>query len=317
MNGSAVEARLLITGGSGFVGGALADLLAADYPQCTVHLVGHRVGGFDICDDASVSELVNRIRPTAVVHLAAIASPLEAKEEPRRAWDVNLIGTLNVAGAIRRHVPDARLIFAGSAESYGSSFREANGRPVPERSPLLPETVYAATKASADLMLAQMARDGLNVVRFRPFNHTGPGQTDKFVVPSFARQIANIAKGQHPNIIEVGNIDVARDFIDVRDVVRAYAKAALELECPGVGKVYNLSSGKPRTIRSILEMLIEFSGVELEVRIAQSKLRPDEVLVVCGDAEAAWNDLGWAPVIPMEQTVADVFNYWIGEVSNR
>lgn len=303
----------MITGGSGFVAGALADLLAAEYPQCSVHSVGHSAGGFDIRDHASVAELVNHVQPTAVMHLAAIASPLEAREAPRRAWDINLIGTLNVAEAILRYAPKARLIFAGSSESYGSYFREANGRPVAERSPLLPETVYAATKASADLMLGQMARDGLNVVRFRPFNHTGPRQTDKFVVPAFARQIASIARGRHPNIIEVGNIDVARDFIDVRDVVRAYAEAALGLEYPGVGKVYNLCSGKPRTIRSILQLLKEISGVELEVRIAQSKLRPDEVPVVCGDAEAAWKDLGWVPVIPIEQTVADVFNYWMGE----
>src|SRR5690606_6429512 len=117
------RARVLITGGSGFVGTALTRLLAAEHPGCEVHALGHESPSFDICDQALVADLVKRTRPTAVVHLAAIAAPAQAKASPRRAWDVNLTGTLNVAEAIRSHAPGARLVFAGSSESYGAYFR--------------------------------------------------------------------------------------------------------------------------------------------------------------------------------------------------
>ncbi len=303
-------ARVLITGGSGFVGTALTRLLATDHPECEVHALGHESRSFDICDHALVADLVQRIRPTAVVHLAAIAAPAEAKASPRRAWNVNLMGTLNVAEAIQRHAPDARLVFAGSSESYGAYFKTADGRPVREDAPLLPQTVYAATKASADLMLAQMAMDGLDVVRFRPFNHTGPGQADQFVVPAFARQVAEAAAGKRPRVIEVGNLDAARDFLDVRDVVRAYAKAALEPASSLSGNVYNLASGKPIAIRAILDRLIALSGVEVDVKTDPSRLRKNEIPVACGDASAAYADMGWRPAIPLEQTLHDVFDYW-------
>lgn len=308
--GCDAKARVLITGGSGFVGTALVRLLAAEHPQCRVHAIGHEPGGFDIGDPALVADLVERTKPTAIVHLAAIAAPAEAKASPRQAWNVNLTGTLNVAEAIQRHAPDARLVFAGSSESYGAYFKTADGRPVREDAPLLPQTVYAATKASADLMLSQMAMDGLDVVRFRPFNHTGPGQPDKFVVPAFARQVAEAAAGRRARVIEVGNLDAERDFMDVRDVVRAYAKAALEPGSALSGKVYNLASGKPIAIKTILERLIAISGADVEVRTDPSRLRRNEIPVACGDASAARADLGWSPVIQIEQTLNEVFDYW-------
>lgn len=302
--------RLLITGGAGFVGASLVRFLSTEYPAIEVISPSHENDGFDIRDTSVVSELVARTRPTSVIHLAAIAAPAEAKASPRLAWDVNLLGTLNVADAIKRHAPDAKLIFAGSSESYGGTFKEAQGRPVSENAPLLPQTVYAATKASADLMLGQMAIDGLNVVRFRPFNHTGPGQTDKFVIPAFARQIAEAVAGKRPKFIEVGNLDAARDFIDVRDVVRAYATAALEPVPLASGRVYNLASGKPVAIGELLQRLIDLSGAEVEIRVDPDRLRPNDVPVACGDASAALTDLGWSPRIPIDQTLTDVMNYW-------
>ena len=155
-----------------------------------------------------------------MVHLAAIPTIAGAVADPAAAWRVNVMGTLDLARAIHQYAPECTLIFAGSAEAYGATARQ--GVPLKETDPLQPLNEYAATKAAADLALGALAANGLRVIRFRPFNHTGPGQTDEFVVPAFASQIARIEKGAQPPVMMVGNLDAQRDFLDVRDVVDAY-----------------------------------------------------------------------------------------------
>src|SRR5262249_19286486 len=137
-----------------------------------------------------------------------------------QAWEVNLHGTLHLARAILRHVPDCQMLFASSADAYGWSFQ--SGTALAENAPLAPRNTYAATKAAADLALGSMTEQGLRCVRLRPVNHTGPGQSDQFVVAAFARQIARVATGLQPPLLEVGNLDAWRDFLDVRDVCAAY-----------------------------------------------------------------------------------------------
>ena len=145
--------------------------------------------------------------------------------------------------------PQARFVFVSSSEVYGSSFNEAPSVPLFETAALKPMSVYGATKAAADIMIGQMAHEGLKCVRFRPFNHTGPGQTEAYVVPAFARQLAEIAAGLKPPVISVGNLHAWRDFLDVRDVVRAYADATIAETPEAYGKAFNLASGRPRQIR--------------------------------------------------------------------
>ncbi|MER8629843.1 GDP-mannose 4,6-dehydratase [Mesorhizobium opportunistum] len=304
--------RILITGANGFVGSALLQLLERDHGGCKVFALGHGNGqenAIDLLDRNAVERAVQEIQPTALVHLAAVAAPSDARNSPRHAWDVNVTGTMNLAESATRHAPQARFVHVSSSEAYGASFQSVRG-PVTETVPLRPMTVYGATKAAADLMIGQMAHDGLRAIRFRPFNHTGPGQSDVYVVSAFARQIAEIVSGKSEPVIRVGNLEAERDFLDVRDVVRAYATAALADLDDGPEHVYNIASGQPRKIRDILDMLIARSGIDIEVRADPEKFRPNDIPSASGDASKARAELNWTPLVPFEQTIADVFGYW-------
>lgn len=304
--------RILITGASGFVGTALLQLLEREHVGCKVFAFGHGQGqrnAIDLLDREAIDDAVREIQPTALVHLAAVAAPSDARNSPRYAWSVNVTGTMNLAESVMRYAPGARFAYIGSSEAYGASFLSVAG-PVTESAPLQPMNVYGATKAAADLMIGQMAYDGLRAVRFRPFNHTGPGQSDAYVVSDFARQVAEIVSGKSEPIIHVGNLEAERDFLDVRDVVRAYASSAiLDLDAEP-DHVYNLASGQPRKIRDILDALIAQSGIDIEVRADPEKFRPNDIPVAWGDASKARDRLNWTPLVPFEQTIADVFGYW-------
>ena len=169
--------------------------------------------------------------PDSCIHLAAISTIAAAQQDQDRAWQVNLHGTLSLAHAILRYAPECQLIFASTADAYGASFEP--GAKLDEHAPLAPLNTYSATKAAADLALGSMARQGLRVVRLRPFNHTGPGQTAQFVVAAFARQVARIAAGRQPPVLEVGNLEPRRDFLDVRDVCAAYTACVDRPRYPG------------------------------------------------------------------------------------
>jgi GDP-4-dehydro-6-deoxy-D-mannose reductase len=269
---------------------------------------------FDVTDLEAVNDAVRHLLPTAVIHLAAVAAPMEAQQSPRRAWEVNVDGTRNVVESVLRNAPGARFVYVGSAESYGASFRETE-KPLDENALLKPMSVYGATKAAADIFVGQMAYEGLNAVRFRPFNHTGPGQSDAYVVSAFARQIAEITQRGKPPIIRVGNLSVERDFLDVRDIVRAYADAALNSFELRPGLVFNLASGIPRSIQSILDALIKASGIDIQTQVDPDRMRGTEVARVVGNAAAARRHLGWQPLIKIEDTLLDVLNDWQARLS--
>ncbi|RUU12629.1 NAD-dependent epimerase/dehydratase family protein [Mesorhizobium sp. USDA-HM6] len=311
--------RILITGASGFVGTALSRLLEREHTGCNVFALGHGEGQrnpIDLRDREAIDDAVREIQPTALVHLAAVAAPSDARNEPRNAWDVNVTGTMNLAESVMRHAPEARFVYVGSSEAYGASLKNTAG-PLTEDAPLRPVNVYGATKAAADLMIGQMSYDGLRAIRFRPFNHTGPGQSDTYVVSDFARQVAEILSGKREPVIHVGNLEAKRDFLDVRDVVRAYVIAAIGDSETGPDCVYNIASGQARKIRDILDALIAQSGIDIEVRADPQRLRPNEMPVACGDASKARERLNWTPLVPFEQTIADVLGYWRRICSTR
>ncbi|SCY01171.1 Nucleoside-diphosphate-sugar epimerase [Microvirga guangxiensis] len=318
---SAPGMRVLVTGAGGFVGSWLLRALRSKLSSVDqVYALGHTNAVAiastnessvlcDLIDAEAISALIASIQPTCVVHLAGVTAVQDARRSPRRAWEVNLSGTMNVAEAVLRFAPRAKVIFAGTSEVYGGTFGWWDG-PVDESAPLDPTNAYAASKAAADLMIGQMVREGLNAVRFRPFNHTGPGQSDTFVVPAFASQIARIEKGVQKPVIEVGNLDAERDFLDVRDVVAAYILALFQ-EVPNLyGKVFNLASGSPRRVGDILEELVSQATVPIQIRQDPARLRPSDTPVTTGDASAARGLLGWQPTIPWEVTVRDVMSYW-------
>ena len=249
--------RILVTGASGFVGGHLLPALRAAYP--TAEII---TPSFDIRDAEAVDLAVAAAAPDAIIHLAAIAAPMDAKRDPALAWQVNLLGTLALARAVLAHAPQAAFLFAGTADAYGASFRA--GTPLDETAPLAPQNTYGATKAAADLALGAMAAEGLRAIRVRPFNHTGPGQTEAFVVPAFAAQVARIAAGQQAPVLETGDLSSYRDFLDVRDVCAAYTLAiAADLQ-PGI--ILNLASGQPRQIGTILNDLLAIAGTKADIK---------------------------------------------------
>ena len=302
--------RLLVTGARGFVGGtlirAVASPLWADRFDLVDFVDPQTAGAADLRDAEAVDRAIAAARPDAVIHLAAIAAPRQAKDEPQTAWQVNLMGTFNLAQSVLRHAPAARFVFAGSSEAYGAAFNRSTA-PLSEDAALEPMSPYGATKAAADIMLRQMASDGLQATIFRPFNHTGPGQLSAYVVPAFAGQVARIEAGLQEPVLRVGNLEARRDFLDVRDIVDAYLRAA-DRDDLAAGETFNLSTGAPVQIADILALLTGMARVPVTVEIDPDRYLPNSIPVMSGNSGKAQKLLGWSPVIPLTQTLADILD---------
>lgn len=304
--------RILLTGAGGFVAAHLRPLLQTAFPPAEIVELGGQGAKLDLADAAAVVRFVADVAPDACIHLAAVTAVPAANADPDAAWRVNLLGTLSLARALQAANPEAVLLFASSAEIYGRSF--AAGVALDEGALPAPMNTYAATKAAADLALGAMAATGLRVIRMRPFNHTGPGQSPSFVVPAFARQVARIAAGLQEPRLQVGALDPYRDFLDVRDVCAAYVAALARADVLPPGAVFNVASGVPRRIGDILEALMAMAGVQAEVSTGQALLRKAEIPTASGNASAARAALGWAPAISWERTLADVLDDWQARV---
>lgn len=306
--------RVVVTGAEGFVGPHVVNALKQrSRTNCELLLTAHssaageeerRFAALDITDAAAVNALISDFKPTHVIHLAGMAAATDATRDPDQAWQVNLHGTLHIARALMKYAADATLIFAGSGLAYGQAGKA--GTPLDETAVMAPSDEYGATKAAADLALGAFAARGLRAIRFRPFNHTGPGQAEAFVVPGFAMQIARIEAGYSPPVIRVGNLEAERDFLDVRDVARAYVAAVNRAEEILPGTVLNLASGKSRRIRDILTALLRLSTVSITVESDLSRMRLSDVPRIAGDASRAWRLLSWEPRVPFDATLADV-----------
>jgi len=265
----------------------------------------------DLRDLQQTVDLVASSDPDVIFHLAAQSFVPSSFADPWDTLETNIRSQLNILEAVRRVQRPTRVLVIGSNEEYGRPTPEE--LPVTEASPLRPISPYAVSKVAQDLLgLQYFLAHGMPVVRLRPFNHTGPGRPPRFVVPAFASQIARAEAGLQEPVVRVGNLDAERDFSDVRDIVRAYYLAAMQGE---PGEVYNLASGRPRSVRGVLETLLSFSTTEIRVEVDPDLYRPVDTLVIYGSAEKFRRRTGWEPEIPFEQTLLDVLNYWREQVA--
>jgi GDP-4-dehydro-6-deoxy-D-mannose reductase len=289
-----------MTGGRGFVGPWLCQHLEACGDQVIV--AGSAV---DVTDAAALHDALADARPDAVYHLAAQSSVSSSWDDPVATFEVNAVGTLNVLVAVHRVAPAARVLLVSSVEVYGA-VSEAE-LPIVESTPFGPATPYAASKAAAEMAGLQAHLGwGLDVVRARPFSHTGPGQAPRFFVANMAEQIVR-AQSTGATELRTGNLAVGRDICDVRDVVRAYR---LLVEKGEAGEAYNICSGRSVTLDEVVRMLLELSGSELAVTTDPSRLRSIDLAHLRGDATKLRRATGWEPEYPLDQTLADILAYW-------
>jgi GDP-4-dehydro-6-deoxy-D-mannose reductase len=312
-------ARILITGFSGFAGRHLVAECAAHYPQAALFGLsdhsslpssagGARVTAMqaDITDAAQVRRVVAHARPDLVFHLAAQASVKSSWADPARTLAVNAGGTVHLLEALRNESLAPRVILVGSGEQYGQVRPEHN--PIREDTPLWPVNPYAVAKTAQELIGYQyFVAYGLPVMRVRAFNHFGPYQADAFVVASFAHQIALIEAQQADPVLQVGNLDAERDFLPVGDVVRAYIAVAAH----GMpGEVYNVGSGKGRSIRALLDQLLAQARVSISVHEDLTRLRPTDVPVLVADTSRLRTHTDWYPLEDFGRALASTLDYW-------
>lgn len=314
------QPRIIVTGAAGFVGLHLLDLLdQRALPDADIIPVskdpyiaanGREFETVDLVDHQAINNIIKRIRPTHVIHLAGVPFVTSATHEPDMVWQINVLATLGIARAILSFAPNCSLIFASSAEVYGMQVRQKGAQAITESTLLAPANEYAATKAAADLALGALASNGLKAVRFRPFNHTGPGQSEEFVIPAFAAQIARIEAGLQEPVIRVGNLEVERDFMDVRDVADAYVRAIDRSEQVAPGAIINLASGRPWRIGDVLKYLLLLSPAEIRVETDPARQRANDSRNAHASSATALTLLDWTPQRSLETTMLDILNSW-------
>lgn len=318
--------RVVITGIEGFAGSHLSDLLLQEkwdiygikHPASGYENISHlgdkiNVEAIDINEHDQVKEYINRISPDAIVHLAAFSKVGKSWQSKVYTYRVNILASANLMEAAASLENPPRLLMISSAEVYGPVLQDK--MPIKEDYILNPINPYAVSKASVEMITKQFTseRSDLRWNIIRPFNHTGPRQTTGFVCSDFARQVALIEMGINEPEIKVGNLEAQRDFSDVRDIVKAY-KLLLESDNTDT---YQVCSGKPYPINSILELLLEKSSKEIKVTIDPQKLRPVDTPLIVGDNSKISEELGWKPEYSFENTLEDLLNYWRNKIKSE
>ncbi len=311
-----LDQPILITGGTGFAGTHLINaLIEKGYtnihsthfgpqpiPEFSIKIEFHAL---NLTDPSATEELLAELKPSAIYHLASFAAVGKSFERAASLLNNNITLQLNILNAAVKSCPEARMLIIGSAEEYGRTNLQ-EGESIDESFPLNPSEPYGVSKVAQDL-LAQtfFYAFKLPVIRVRPFNHIGEGQTADFVVSSFASQIAAIEKGTQKTL-KVGNLTAVRDFTDVKDMVKAYI---LLMEQGKPGEVYNAGSGNSYTIQYILDSLIKISGKDITVETDPSRMRPSDIPYFTANSNKL-KALGWQTTIPIEQTLQRILDDW-------
>jgi GDP-4-dehydro-6-deoxy-D-mannose reductase len=309
--------RVLLTGATGFAARHLVAHLVTVAPDAEIWgLVWsedpaetppsvRRLTG-DLALPSTLAPCIERARPDIVFHLAGATSVASSWQHPEHSFQVNALGTLHLLEALRSAERAPVVVVATSAEIYGAV--PVNQQPIVEDVPMRPISPYAASKAAQDLIAAQYHRGfSIPTVRLRLFPHTGPHRPPLFAASSFAQQIARIERGIDPPRLAVGNLDAVRDFTDVRDVARAYWLAAT---LGFAGEAFNICSGQGVAIRTVLDTLLSFSTVEIEVEVDPTRLRASDIPRLVGDHGRFTAATGWKPEIPLDQTLRDLLDGW-------
>lgn len=312
--------RALVTGGTGFVGNYLVQHLLESGVEVwigvkdqnkipgTMNVV--RLIECDVLNQTKLDQALDQSRPDLIFHLAAISSVAQSWKDPVLTFEVNVLGTLRLYEAILVSGLTPTVLSVGSAEEYGVINQKE--LPAKEENPLRPMSPYATSKMAIDLLSQQyFKRKALKVTHVRPVNHIGPNQNLGFVASDFSYQIARIEAGLQEPVIRVGNLEAQRDFLDVRDVVRAYR---LVCERGEPGEVYNIGSGQPVSIEQILKKLLSQAAVLISIEVDKARLRPADIPVLSVDSAKLQRKTGWKPEFALERTLGEILNYWRSQV---
>lgn len=299
--------KYLITGVMGFVGRYFVEYLNEKEPQSKIYGIDIaskcdmdiKYRSLNLIDAKQVDKIVRTLKPDYIVHLAAMSSVAQSWKEPANCFMNNMSAFLNLAEAVRNNGLNTRILSVGSSEEYG-----IYDEPMTESLNLHPKSPYSVARLSQEYM-SKLYVDNFNmdIVMTRSFNHIGPRQNTRFVIPSFIEQLVNISKGKNENKMMVGNIDVVRDFTDVRDVVDAYYR--IIKNAPN-RSVYNVCSGHGVKLRDIINTTAKELNIKPNIIIDPSRVRTNEVSSVIGDNTKLKKELGWNPKYTLQQTITDI-----------
>lgn len=303
--------RLFITGAQGFVGQHLQAAILDSAWQSSFEVVGANAQ-YDITDRAALLGVLSQTQPDAVIHLAAQSHVPTSFKDPEATYRVNFFGTYNLLQALAEASFKGRLLYVGSADTYGLVAEK--DLPIREEQPLHPRNPYAVSKVAAEALCYQWSQTGpFEIIMARPFNHIGPGQAESFAVSGFAKQVAAITLGLHSPEIQVGDLDVTRDFTDVRDIVDAYLELLLKGKS---GEVYNIGSGEERKMSDILAALIDIAGISANIAIDAGRFRLAEQRRVVCNADKLKRQTEWRPRRLLNDTLNEILQYWTGKLQH-
>ena len=307
----------LVTGASGFAGSHLIDRLRGRMPIVAWHRPASAARtstdevaweAVDVLDREAVERAIRRRRPSRIFHLAGAAQVHSSWRTVVPHLQGNVLGTHHLLDAVRRAGHPCRMLIVTSAQVY----RARADRAIGEDEPFGPANPYGVSKLAQDELARRAAADdGQDLVIARPFNHAGPRQTDAFAIASFARQIATAEAAGVTAEVRVGNLDVRRDIVDVRDVVSAYEHV---MDRAPTGRAYNVASGRAERMGDLLDHMVGLARPPVRIVSDPARMRPTDVPVITGDASRLRTELGWSPSVPITQTVADTLEWWREQV---